>query len=572
VIAKLSGTMLAPGVSKNGRLYTPELIEKAVTRMQARLADPNARPIVMRTHHDAGDDTSRIVGHLTGVTLDDQGHAKYEAVLNDSAAARDTLAAAGPDDAAHRSLRNVSIYGWWVGRPRTARHDGAPVETADDLEIDAVDFTAFPGVEQARIDGVTPAATGPSGESAAGRRIVTESVDAEVSIVDEAAAPMGKRSAGLKGTGGPYADPGYQKDKKQRYQLDTKAHAKAAWSYINQAKNAEPYNATQLKAIKSRIKAALKKFGVDVTKETVHPAQLLGETTLGECMCCDDGDRAGFSIAANNGPIHVSVSAWDGIDPAELEAIATAAMQAACDALKALDPDMDADVDVDGAPDADTDNDTDPSGESSLPPVTATPRDMAAFLARKKATETTETPAPTEAGPTVKESVVSDAQKPAETAATTTEAAEKPLTAADLKAAVTEAFSPVVDALKALAPQTPAASAPATESTTPNDREAAPAAAAGAETTPAATTAESTTKADVTEMQKAVQSAVREHIPALLSEYGLPRRKGHVAQENSEQAPATPENLWANRGDVWNTVIPGGTPAAPVPPTAPTAD
>jgi HK97 family phage prohead protease len=65
----------------------------------------------------------------------------------------------------------------------------------------------------------------------------------------------------------PYADPGYQKDGKKRYPLDTKKHAQAAWSYVNQADNASVYNSEQLAAIKGRIKSALKKFGVDVSEE-----------------------------------------------------------------------------------------------------------------------------------------------------------------------------------------------------------------------------------------------------------------------------------------------------------------
>ena len=52
-----------------------------------------------------------------------------------------------------------------------------------------------------------------------------------------------------------YADPGYQKDGKKRYPLDTAAHCKAAWSYINQAGNASAYTPEQLSAIKGRIKA-----------------------------------------------------------------------------------------------------------------------------------------------------------------------------------------------------------------------------------------------------------------------------------------------------------------------------
>jgi hypothetical protein len=72
-----------------------------------------------------------------------------------------------------------------------------------------------------------------------------------------------------------YADPGYQKDGKKRYPLDTKAHAKAAWAFINQADNASAYNSQQLANIKGKIKAALKKFGVTVSDE--NEAQLADE-------------------------------------------------------------------------------------------------------------------------------------------------------------------------------------------------------------------------------------------------------------------------------------------------------
>jgi hypothetical protein len=65
----------------------------------------------------------------------------------------------------------------------------------------------------------------------------------------------------------PYADPGYQKDGKKRYPLDTAAHAKAAWSYINQSDNASLYSAENLAKVKAKIMAACKKFGVDISSE-----------------------------------------------------------------------------------------------------------------------------------------------------------------------------------------------------------------------------------------------------------------------------------------------------------------
>jgi hypothetical protein len=64
-----------------------------------------------------------------------------------------------------------------------------------------------------------------------------------------------------------YADSGLQKDGKKRYPINTKEHAKAAWSYINQKHNADKYSAEDLAKVKSKIKAACKKFGVEISDE-----------------------------------------------------------------------------------------------------------------------------------------------------------------------------------------------------------------------------------------------------------------------------------------------------------------
>jgi HK97 family phage prohead protease len=73
-----------------------------------------------------------------------------------------------------------------------------------------------------------------------------------------------------------YADPGYQKDKKKRYPIDTKEHVKAAWSYINQSDNASAYTSSQLAAIKGRIKSAAKKFGISISSSS--------RPSVGECV------------------------------------------------------------------------------------------------------------------------------------------------------------------------------------------------------------------------------------------------------------------------------------------------
>jgi ATP-dependent protease ClpP protease subunit len=77
----------------------------------------------------------------------------------------------------------------------------------------------------------------------------------------------------------PYADPGYlDADGEQasksgnegvaRYPIDEE-HVQAAWSYINQEKNASQYTPEQLADIKAKIKAAMKKFGHDVADNSL---------------------------------------------------------------------------------------------------------------------------------------------------------------------------------------------------------------------------------------------------------------------------------------------------------------
>lgn len=83
------------------------------------------------------------------------------------------------------------------------------------------------------------------------------SMEEEFAVADNPNEPYGDVS---------YADPGYQKDGKKRYPLDSEEHCKAAWAYINMPKNANAYTPDQLKAVKGRIVEALKKYGVDVAQ------------------------------------------------------------------------------------------------------------------------------------------------------------------------------------------------------------------------------------------------------------------------------------------------------------------
>ena len=68
----------------------------------------------------------------------------------------------------------------------------------------------------------------------------------------------------------PYGDVKYADPKNGKYPIDTEAHCRAAWSYINMPKNAAQYpmNGVTLSEVKDRIKAALKKYGADVSSDS----------------------------------------------------------------------------------------------------------------------------------------------------------------------------------------------------------------------------------------------------------------------------------------------------------------
>jgi hypothetical protein len=63
-----------------------------------------------------------------------------------------------------------------------------------------------------------------------------------------------------------YADPGFR-DSMKRYPIDTEEHIRAAWAYINVAKNAAEYTAEQLEKIRERIKAAAAKHGIEISDD-----------------------------------------------------------------------------------------------------------------------------------------------------------------------------------------------------------------------------------------------------------------------------------------------------------------
>jgi hypothetical protein len=429
-IATVSGVALVPGVSLNRRLYTREAIARMVARAQEQISGEGMNlttrqePLTNLTHHAAEDDSTRITGRVTSMTLAEDGSARYTADIADTEHGRTIAALVDTSDGRPAYLRNTSIRGAWVGKVRREiGPDDSPVETADDIALYGVDWTKSPGVPGAKIEtfawakddggGTTeaaetdarvlitetapealvtfteetpgpgaavagglaagiaaadPKATGALAELAAAYRDLLAPEPALVlrNGLGEASAtvPMGKRDSGLSGGGHLWADPGYQADKKQRYDVSTKALARAAYGYICQPDNARLYTPAQLKRVKGRIIKALKGFGVTVAAEgwTIAPAWQVSESVT-EWMGGNPSTAGSWCVRASNGPVTMDLSSYC-MDPADLDVILRAAADAACKALAALDPDMDGDVDVPGAgPNSDPDGDA--PGESA---------------------------------------------------------------------------------------------------------------------------------------------------------------------------------------------------------------
>lgn len=541
-IATISGTMLTPGVSRNGRLYTPELIASAVHLMQQRIADPDGLPIVMRTHHDAGDDSARIVGRLTDVTREKDGSASYKAVLYDTSHGRDIATLVVPAKGQPPALRSVSIHGYWTGPVKRITHEGQQVTTADGLEIDALDFTATPGVLGASVTSASYTADAPTAaESSGGRTPITESAEATIEAITEDVAEASGLSA------------------RQRRQLAAQGKAMADGSYPIRNK------ADLRKAIR-----AVGRGGADhdaIRRHIAQRAKALGLTALIPATWKDDGSMteaatrysdvreyypdgptgaAGFCVDAYNGPVSITLRAC-GIDPAELRVITAAAMQAAVDALSAMDPDMDADIDIAGAPSADTDGDTGgpaPDAKAkSASKETAEPAPQPvveqASAAEPALTENS-LPGPGEAAPTTQEEELVSEPTAQETAAPA-----RSLTDADLSAlgaafahVLAEKLDPVTTVLKE------SRKAKTKAAKTKESRKAGKPGVS--ETAPAA---ENAPKAKVSE-RDALKAQVRTELrEELLREFGIPGRRGYRVGENDQSDQDAARDAWDNRAD-----------------------
>src|ERR1019366_6793337 len=194
-----------------------------------------------------------------------------------------------------------------------------------DMAVIGMDFTSRPGVEGAQIedanfvesyDGGMSSIFFESIEEAEIKEIFNEETpdDAEDRRIHEAVTEalnivLEKDSSEPYGDV-KYADPGYQSDKKKRYPIDTESHVRAAWAYINVESNASSYTSAQLSRVKSRIKSAAKKLGINVTEDF--------NNFVGEMK---DVIEAHLSMSIDNGGGNISVSGYTD-DAVKLTAVA----------------------------------------------------------------------------------------------------------------------------------------------------------------------------------------------------------------------------------------------------------
>lgn len=376
--AVVTGTLIRPGMSLNHRIYSRENIGAAVAGMKKAI-ETGGLPLTMATSHGAAynDDALDTVGRITSVEQQEDGSATFEADVPDTSKGRDIAAlVTGPKP----FIKGISIRGRWTGDVVPAvGPNGEEAVTSDGLEIHGVDFTHRPGVEGAEITGARLAEAqvqDPSlifesaedfefiDETGEPTATISETVDSETDALDRLHEIRESIDAAIAETpaptpGGNYADPGYKADKKKRYPLGDQAQARAAWSYINMPKNQSGYTSAQLKRIKSKIKSAAKKFGIDIAKESAELAQEF--TDLLEAYA---------SSSFDNGAASISVSGYTD-DAGKLAALGQRLALAAQGALYIVDPDADGDVDLvmpDGSTDSSSESGLDDDDDNNMSP------------------------------------------------------------------------------------------------------------------------------------------------------------------------------------------------------------
>jgi hypothetical protein len=535
-LATITGTMLVPGVSKNNRLYTKTAISRAVARMQERLNGADGQAIVMRTHHGAGDDTSLVVGRLTNIQQEPDGSATYEAKLFNNNAGRDLAPLLATDEDGKSGLRTTSIYGYWVGPVEHVDHNGTKAETAEDLEIDAIDFTLSPGVAQSRIKSVTFESV--SASSSHLNPILEDgeaTVTMEPAVEDDKPDPVtetglevweAKFSAGQRRrmAAAGQAMPG------GRYPIASKSHLRDAIRAVGRGKGSHD-------EIRRHIIKRAKALGLSaMIPPSWSPGGARKENIMPETV---EVTECNVTVGDPDDPM-VQIIVAPECDPC-LVKVAAKLCAKALKQMHGAEDDMDAMDDISG------------DDWMVVPKETVVTVNMGG-----KAHEMTLKP-PTNKTTETKESAVAEDTKAATPAAPS-------LTEADMTKLATVVAAAVAEAMKGTAvDRFNAAVQPKTKNkkgkkTATSDNEAGPESVTktSAKATETATV-EAATPEQITAMlaeeRKKTIAAVREQ---LIKENGVPARRGFRVSESDTDVTPTGNDVWDKRLDVWDQFFPAG--------------
>lgn len=137
-------------ISLNRRIYPAETVDRLIASGQRKLSDPSALPLTcFLSHADAdGDETRHLIGQVTRLWKEGiKGMASID--LADTSVSRDALALI-----TGRYIRTESLRAKNAELRNDPRYD-VPMVTGDSIELEGIDLTNFPGLEQvARIQQV----------------------------------------------------------------------------------------------------------------------------------------------------------------------------------------------------------------------------------------------------------------------------------------------------------------------------------------------------------------------------------------------------------------------------------
>ena len=199
----------------------------------------------------------------------------WQATAADTSYARDVLANVRAGNYGGCSFGFEVVSDTWD----ESSDDGIPLRTLNEIKLREISIVTFPAYGDTTVSARSAVeAAMESRWNFYEREIMEWRADHELRDPQDGDGP-GKSKAPYGDV--PYADPGYQKDGKKRYPIDTKEHVKAAWSYINQSKNSGKYTSEQLAHIKGKIKAAAKKFGVEISSDEKNSELIVVEARDG---------------------------------------------------------------------------------------------------------------------------------------------------------------------------------------------------------------------------------------------------------------------------------------------------